>query len=670
MSDKSKRPKLNKRLAKIKELVKAEDNINSARETSIITFWYALFGFTWILTTDSILDWLVADPILHKNIQLAKGWLYVLLTTIFIYLIVKRRIDLIKNAVEDMVATHKVLNKTEEELYLQKALTDEIIGTAPVMIAIWDSLGNLKSVNPYALEVLGYDSSQMLYQEWMELLFSDANRENLMSVYEVIREQNMLQNHETELITRDGSKVQIMWNSGLLSARTDGTTEYISYGIDVTKRKFAENELKKMAYYDMLTNLPNRFALEEQVVKLLQTSDHPFALLYLDVDNFKYINDSLGHHIGDDLLKYIAECLKKAISLPNYVSRLGGDEFAILVEQYHDQNDIISVVNQVKKAIGKTWYIYNHNFYISLSIGVALAPNDGRDFNTLSKNADIAMYSAKKEGKDRIMFFEQAIEKDNLYHIDMAKRLQKAIEQQEFELFYQPQHRLSTKEITGFEALIRWKDETRGFISPAEFIPFAEETGQIYAIEKWVFKQAIRQMEIWDQTKNNAFSISINLSSKTIMSDINFAEIELILASYQGNHNKLMVEITETAILKDIDMVISRLNRLKELGIKIALDDFGTGYSSLTHIKLLPIDVVKLDRSFVGQIENKGKDEMIVSSVIVLVNKLGYHLVAEGIENKDQYDYLLHSDCEYGQGYYMNRPMSIAHINQMLRNSD
>lgn len=666
MNKKNKPQTSDKRLSRIQELKSNKEKINAVKETAIITFWYGLFGFTWIITTDRLLDWLVTDPILHRNIQLAKGWLYVILTVIFIYLVVKRRIELIKHAVDDILTTTKVLDQTEEELYIQKAFTDELIGTAPVIIAVWDSLGNLKSINPFALELLGYDATSVFYQEWMELLFSEENRTSLFGVYDIIKQNGFLKNHETELIAKDGRTIFVMWNSGVLSTEANGTTEYISFGVDITKRKIAEEQLKKMAYYDMLTDLPNRFALEEQVATLMNESDSSYALLYLDVDNFKYINDSLGHHIGDELLIHIAQSLKKAVKKPNFIARLGGDEFAILIPEYKNKQQVLACVETLKKAIGKTWFVYNHNFFVSLSIGVSIAPQDGQDFNILSKNADIAMYASKKEGKDRVMFFEQAIEKDNLYHIDMAKRIQQAIEQHEFMLYFQPQYRLSDQSITGFETLLRWKEATRGFISPAEFIPLAEDTGQIHAIERWVFKEAIKQKELWDSQGYESLVLSINLSSKTIMSDVNFAEIETILASYKGNHSNLMIEITETAILKDMDVAIARLERIKYLGVLIALDDFGTGYSSLTHIRMLPIDVVKLDRSFVGQIENKGKDELIVNSVIMLVKKLGYRLVAEGIENKEQHQYLLSNQCEFGQGFFMCRPVDANHINQLL----
>jgi len=374
----------------------------------------------------------------------------------------------------------------------------------------------------------------------------------------------------------------------------------------------------------------------------------------------------LGHHVGDELLKYLGKCISKVIKSKDFIARLGGDEFAIIVGNYTKSDQVFDMIDKIKQETGKTWYIYNHSFYISLSVGVALFPENGSEFNLLSKNADIAMYSSKSEGKDRVMFFEEAIEQNNLYHIEMAKKLQNAIETSEFELYYQPIFTLANNTIHGFEALLRWNEVSRGFISPAEFIPLAENTGQIYAIERWVFQSALSQKKAWNALGYNDIVLSINLSSKTLISDVSFAIIENYLSEFNDDLSKIVIEITETALITDMHKVILRVERLKELGLKIALDDFGTGYSSLTHIKDLPVDIVKLDRSFISQIENKGKDELIVSSVIELVKKLDHQLVAEGIETQDQFDYLVKNKVELGQGYLMSKPIPIQSVNLLL----
>jgi diguanylate cyclase (GGDEF)-like protein len=516
------------------------------------------------------------------------------------------------------------------------------------------------------MEVLGYPNLGATLPDLKEIIDSKIDLAKLQDVFEVLKSGKRLLNFESNLIGEDGTMKYIIWNSGPLPKNPNDSQEYISFGVDITAKKIAEDQLRDYAFKDALTSLPNRFALERELQRRFSDPENTFALLYIDIDNFKYVNDSLGHHVGDELLKYIAQCIQKSLNPGDFVARLGGDEFAILIDHYQTRELIYNLADRIKHEMGKTWFIYNHSFYISLSIGVAISGENGSDIDSLSKNADIAMYYSKNEGKDRVMFFEEAIEQNNLYHIDMAKKLQKAIDLNEFELFYQPQYRLSTHTVIGFEALIRWYEPSRGFISPAEFIPLAEDTGQIYAIERWVFKAALTQKSAWNNQGYGDYILSINLSSKTLMSDISFSMIETALSEYSGDLSKIVIEITETALIKDLHRVIARAKRLKDLGVKIALDDFGTGYSSLTHIKLFPVDLVKLDRSFISQIENQGKDVLIISSVISLVKSLGYLLVAEGIENQIQYDYLVEKQCEMGQGFLMSRPVSINKINQIL----
>lgn len=649
-----------------KKMLESRQNINPHKESLILAVSYTIFGFLWILLTDSLVNALFTDHELNAKIQTAKGWIFVILTVIFIFFTVKRRMELIKEFVENMIATKSVLSSTEEELYIQKAITDEIIGKAPVMIVIWDKDGALKSVNPYAFEVLGYGDDYQFYSNWQDVITTSENGASLSQVFKRLQIEGRLINYETELTSKSGKSVYVIWNSGILEKKDPGANEYVSFGVDITDRRYAENKLKGLAYTDSLTDLPNRIALEEEINRRITKSNQKFALIYIDVDNFKYVNDSLGHHIGDELLTYLAKCLRKVVKTKDFVARLGGDEFGIIVGNYTKREQIFDLIDKLKQESGKTWYIYNHSFYISLSIGVSIYPDNGHEFNLLYKNADIAMYSSKNEGKDRIMFFEEAIEQNNLYHIEMAKKLQNAIESSEFELYYQPIITLSNNQIHGFEALIRWNEATRGYISPAEFIPLAENTGQIYAIERWVFQSALTQKKAWNAMGYSDIILSINLSSKTLISDVSFAIIESYLTDYHDNLENIVIEITETALITDMHKVILRAKRLKDLGLKLALDDFGTGYSSLTHIKFLPVDIVKLDRQFISQIENKGKDELIVNSVIDLVQKLGHQLVAEGIETQDQFNYLLENNVEFGQGFLMSKPVPIQIANNLL----
>lgn len=638
------------------DLAQQRSKLDPLRESFIVILVYSIFGFLWITLTDWLVDTLVSDPTLNRNIQTAKGWLFVALTMLIIFFLVKNRIEQIRLYVEKIIDTTLKLDRTQTALVGQRLLTEEIISNAPVMVAIWDDKGNLISTNPHLQELLELEKGS-----------SDVTEGNkaIKKVLSTLQRKNRILNYETEIKFAMEDPRYIMWNGGSIIHDNPATGGFIAFGVDVTDKKIAEDKLKIYAFNDNLTMIPNRVSLQQETEKLLEKNEH-LALLFMDIDNFKYINDSLGHHVGDELLKFVSSTLASIVNKPNLVARLGGDEFAIVITNYKDKQQVFSLSEKIRKLIGRTWSAYNHSFFLSLSIGVAISPDDGETFADLSKNTDIAMYQAKREGKDRVVFFEDAIELQNLYRIDMAKKLQHAIDNNEFELFFQPIYRLAGQTAVGFEVLIRWKEEVRGYISPGEFIPLAEETGQIYNIEAWVVDAAIKQKMLWDASGLKDLYLSINLSSKTLLSDANFQRIITILEAYKENIQNIVFEITETAVIDNIEKVFAQTKVLKKLGVKIALDDFGTGYSSLTHLKNLPIDIVKLDRSFISQIDKKGKDEVIVHSVISLVQRLGHELVAEGIENSEQYDYCLEHDCDFGQGYFMNKPMPAKSIEALF----
>lgn len=428
----------------------------------------------------------------------------------------------------------------------------------------------------------------------------------------------------------------------------------------------ALKELRHLAYYDTLTGLPNRAMFVSKIKNLIDKSKEEFAIAFLDIDNFKYINDTLGHYIGDDLLKFVGDKIASEIDAPDMAARLGGDEFAILIKGFESKENVLSELRVILDSIGSTWNSGSREFFISMSIGVAVYPYDGCDFDELLKHSDIAMYAAKKEGKNKILFYEEEIQEETLRHIRMANRLQKGLEKKEFELYYQPQTDLSTGKIIGLEALVRWNIPEEGFISPSEFIPVAESTGQIYDLDRRIIENVLLQKKEWEEKGLNNIEISVNLSSKTLISSSSFSRIESILCDYDLDYTSVVIEITETAVISDIEEVIERLNALKSKGVKIALDDFGTGYSSIAYMKKLPIDIIKLDKSYINLKNSDTRDFSIVKFIVLLAHDLGFRVVAEGIETYEQLDYLKSINCEYGQGFLIGRPMCISEINAVL----
>jgi diguanylate cyclase (GGDEF)-like protein len=401
----------------------------------------------------------------------------------------------------------------------------------------------------------------------------------------------------------------------------------------------------------------NRYLMQEHI--------HNFMIAYIDIDNFKTINDSMGHQVGDLFLVYLAECLRTEVKEPNLVARLGGDEFAILF--FHiTKEELLEYIEVIRGRISKTWSIENYQFFISMSIGVVCYPFDGKDTTILLKNADIAMYEAKREGKNRVLFYQEKINDQNFRLMKMINELQYGIDQEQFVLFYQPQFDLNTGDINGLEALVRWIHPEDGFISPGEFIPVAEESGQIFKLERWIIAKALEQKSILEQQGFTELIMSINLSGKTLTSEINFIELEQIIVNAKVDYSKVVIEITETANISDVDIVIKHLSRLKALGIRVALDDFGTGYSSLNYLKKFPINMIKLDKSFIDAIIENGIDTLLIKNILTLAHDLDFEVIAEGIETREQLDFLKLHYCGSGQGYLLGRPAPEEKIHELL----
>lgn len=428
------------------------------------------------------------------------------------------------------------------------------------------------------------------------------------------------------------------------------------------KLNIAKEKLHYQAYFDSLTSLPNRVMLEKEINSLIEEGASKFAVVYIDIDNFKYINDSLGHQTGDIFLIYIANKFKKEIPETSFVARQGGDEFVILFKDFSSIDDITYFMDKLIKSFEHVWKYHQHEFFVSISAGIALYPENGKDVITIFKNADIAMYFAKNAGKDRYVFFEDEYSTVNLENIKISNELKYALENGELMLYYQPQVNIITGEIIGVEALLRWIHPTKGFISPMDFIPLAEESGQIYIIDRWVVKTALLQKQKWEQTGKGNLRVSINLSSKTLTSDANFSELEKVLADLEVDYSTTVFEITETAIITDIYSVIKRLDRLKAKGIKIALDDFGTGYSSLSYLNEVPLNVVKLDRIFIKRIRENSKENHIIKAIITLARDLEVEVVAEGIESIEQLQFLTDHQCSIGQGFLFSKALPIEAV--------
>ncbi len=458
----------------------------------------------------------------------------------------------------------------------------------------------------------------------------------------------------------------------LIASYKKKTAENIA---EITKQRLSleesEKKLYQMAYYDVLTGLPNKEMLTYHLDRTIEATRRNAGLIgviFIDLDNFKSVNDTMGHSTGDIVLKQMGNKLSGCLRGEDTISRFGGDEFLMMVSNIKSHDDLKIITNRIMAVFNQPISVQNIEYFISASVGVAVYPFDGEDSETLIKNADIAMYSAKNSGKNMCVYCTTDMKNDIIKKLKLTNSIYRALDRNEFFLNYQPQVKAETKEIIGFEALLRWRNDEYGLIPPDVFIPIAEQTGLIRSIGLWVFKSACEQFKIFESIYNKELCMSINLSLEQLK-DTNIAEkMHKIITSVGVNPNKLQIEITESTAFNEDPYVLQRLKDIKNLGIEISIDDFGKGYSSMSRLKTFPIDVLKIDMDFVHGISSKSqKDQAIINSIIQIAKNLNIEVVAEGVETEEQFLYLKENGCDIIQGYYFYKPMAAREIESLLK---
>lgn len=430
---------------------------------------------------------------------------------------------------------------------------------------------------------------------------------------------------------------------------------------DITERKLSEEKIIRMANYDNLTGLPNRRLLMNylsQAITLVRRRALYAAVLFIDLDRFKLINDTLGHSAGDELLKEVAERLKKCVRLSDTVGRLGGDEFIVLLPDIEQIEDIIIICNRINTIFDSPLKIGEHEVSVMMSIGISVYPTDGEDGETLLRKADVAMYRAKSDGKSCYRFYSDGMSQSGADRLRLESRLRRAAERGELYLNYQPQVDINTGRIYGAEALMRWHDPGYGLISPKEFIPIAEESGLIIPIGEWLLRTACLQIKTWQDNGFNDIKLSVNISLRQFMQKEFAHTVDRILKEAGIDAGYLELELTESIIMDNAETVIKILNELKQIGVRLAIDDFGTGYSSLIYLKHMPIDIIKIDQSFVRDMTVDSDDAAICDAIIKLAKSLDLEVIAEGVETMEQLELLRSLDCNNIQGYIISKPLS------------
>lgn len=562
-----------------------------------------------------------------------------------------------------MLVIRDVTARQQAEQTLQ--LRDRAIAASSNGIVIVDArLPDLPViyVNPAFERITGYSAAEVIGRNCRFLQGKDTNQPGVQQLRKALQEGTaanvVLLNYH-----KDGTH---FWNELNISPIYDANgnlTHFVGIQTDITERKQAEEQLRHNAFYDILTDLPNRALFMERldlaIKRAKQYEDYLFAVLYFDLDRFKNVNDSLGHLIGDQMLVAIAQRLKACLRSEDTVARLGGDEFAILLENLQNVNDAIEVADRIHQALTLPLSLNGYEVFTSASIGIALSSTGYNQPQELLRDADIAMYRAKALGKARHEVFDKNMHARAVALLQLETDLRRAIERQEFQVHYQPIVSLATNQITGFEALVRWRHPERGLISPAEFIPFAEETGLIAMIGWLVLRQACTTLRDWQKQFPNALplSISVNLSGKQFSQPNLVEQIVQILQETGLDASSLKLEITESAIMENVESATAILWQLRKLGIQLYMDDFGTGYSSLSYLRRFPIDKLKIDRSFVSQMMVDNESLEIVRTIVMLARNLGMNAIAEGVETHEQLTQLMSLQCEYGQGYFFSKPV-------------
>ncbi len=442
----------------------------------------------------------------------------------------------------------------------------------------------------------------------------------------------------------------------------DGTPiQVIGTLLDVTQRKHAEDQLAHLAHHDALTGLPNRLLLLERLSQTLayaQRHVRTVAVLYLDLDRFKVINDTLGHGVGDEVLKAVAERLARAVRASDTVARPGGDEFIIVLSDVADERDVRTVAEKIVHIFENPFIVGDNEFFISTSLGISVYPQDGTDVDTLIKNADAAMYQAKDRGRNTINFYTAELHESTLRKLSLESDMRRAIERGEFAIHYQPIVAVSSGAITGFEALLRWHHPVRGMIQPDDFIPLAEETGLIVPIGDWVLRAACAQQKTWERLDCRSGRVTVNISARQFQQRDLVQTIRRCVDAYGIEPGTLELELTESLVMRDVEGSMRSLLQLREMGVGVSIDDFGTGYSSLSYLKNFPVSSLKIDRSFIDELTMDPFDDAISLAIITLAKSLHMRVIAEGVETQAQLLRLRRLGCDEAQGLYFSRPVT------------
>lgn len=557
-----------------------------------------------------------------------------------------------------LMSIHDLTNarKVEEKLRESERYNRMLFESSPIGLALSREDGSLVDANPAYADIVGCEVEETRAMNlWQN---TPQGLEFAQQQLDTLKKTGRYGPYESEYRHKDGHAVPVRLAGTML--KKEGEPFILSSIEDITERRAAEAQIEFMAYHDALTGLPNRLLAKdhmELVISYADRAEAKAALMFLDLDNFKTINDSLGHFVGDALLKGVAARLHECVRGTDTLSRQGGDEFLIVLADIHDSDTITAISEKILERLADSFDIDGHELSISISIGVAVYPDDAGDFDTLLKKADTAMYNAKEAGRNTCRFYTEQMNVDAVENLHLRGNLRRALEHGEFSLLYQPQINLASGEIVGAEALIRWNHPELGMIAPGRFIPIAEECGLIVPIGEWVLREACRQASAWQQAGLPELIVAVNLSAVQFKRGDLERSVTQALTESGCDPTLLELELTESILIQNPENVLQTVKRLKILGVKFSIDDFGTGYSSLAYLKRFPVDKLKIDQSFVRDLSNSPENAAIVRAIAQMARSLNLKTIAEGVEDEQVLAFLRLHHCDEAQGYYFARPL-------------
>ena len=573
-----------------------------------------------------------------------------------------------------MVGTHVDLTeliKVQEAYKRERDRGELYLNTVEVLLVALDSQACITMLNRKGEEFLGYTEEELLGKSWFEIgVLPEDIASKMSSHFSTLLTLDEIPREEVEhyLISKSGKKILFSFYNSLLFDSDNKCVGVLSSGMDITELKKAQESLQHQAEHDALTNLPNRILFRDrlnQAIKYGERNQTSIAILFIDLDHFKEINDSLGHSIGDILLQSVSHRLQHTIRQSDTVGRQGGDEFTIVLNDIKSTNNIVTTIQKIMFALKEPFMIEGHQLYVTMSIGVSVYPNDGLESEILLKNADAAMYKAKKIGRDNYQFYTEDMTEKALERVTLETQLRQSLDKNQMQVYYQAQVDARDEKLLGMEALLRWNHPQIGLVSPAKFIPLAEETGFIVQLDEWVMREALSQFKSWYDRGLTPGTISLNLSLLRLEQKDFITKVKDTIKQSGADASWVIFEVTEGQIMRNPYEAIKTLQILNDLGIQIAIDDFGTGYSSLSYLTKLPIEKLKIDQAFIRNLPENSDDAEIVRTIISMSIGLNLSVIAEGVETIEQKDFLLESGSHEVQGYFYHKPSTANDIEKV-----